>query len=393
MKSAKQTQRKKPAKPYRDFPLFLHATGQWAKKVRGKVHYFGVDSEAALNKWLAERDDLMAGRTPRLHPQSGPTIRDIVNRFLSAKKSLMGTGELSPSTWRSYFMACELVIEHFGKERLTTDLLPSDFEAFKNALAKTRGAVALGSVIQRIRTLFKFAWDEGIIDKPIRFGSVFKKPSRKTMRKARIETGSRMLEAADLRKLLKAAGPPMKAMILLGLNCGFGNSDVASLPASALDLADGWANFPRPKTAINRRCPLWPETVEAIREAIAARPTPKIPEDAGLVFVTKYGKRWVRVREREDKPAVPIDSVRLEFDKLLAALGLKRRGIGFYALRHIFRTVADSAKDQPAIDRIMGHADESMADLYRERVDDARLKAVTDVVHGWLFPPGTGELI
>ena len=195
-----------------------------------------------------------------------------------------------------------------------------------------------------------------------------------------------MFEAEELRKLLKAAGTPMKAMILLGMNAAFGNSDVAGLPVAALDLAGGWVNFPRPKTAIARRCPLWPETVAAIREAIAARPKAKDDGDAGLVFITKYGAKWVRVRERENKPGVPIDGVRLQFDKLLAEVGLNRRGIGFYCLRHSFRTVADAVKDQPAIDRIMGHSDDSMADLYRERIDDERLKTVTDAVRNWLFP-------
>jgi hypothetical protein len=39
-----------------------------------------------------------------------------------------------------------------------------------------------------------------------------------------------------------------------------------------------------------------------------------------------------------------------------------------------------------AINTIMGHADHTMADQYRERIDDDRLKAVADHVRKWLFP-------
>src|SRR5262245_1553906 len=53
---------RKPAKPYPNFPLFPHATGRWAKKVRGKLHYFRKcdDPDGALAKYLAEKDDLHA---------------------------------------------------------------------------------------------------------------------------------------------------------------------------------------------------------------------------------------------------------------------------------------------------------------------------------------------
>jgi outer membrane protein OmpA-like peptidoglycan-associated protein len=52
----------------------------------------------------------------------------------------------------------------------------------------------------------------------------------------------------------------------------------------------------------------------------------------------------------------------------------------------VFRTVADEARDQPAANSIMGHADESMAAVYRERIGDDRLRAVANHVQAWLFP-------
>jgi integrase len=66
-------------------------------------------------------------------------------------------------------------------------------------------------------------------------------------------------------------------------------------------------------------------------------------------------------------------------------LGLKREGVGFYTLRHVFRTVADAARDPVAVDLIMGHTDSSMGGRYRERIEDARLRAVADHVRAWLF--------
>ncbi len=64
---------------------------------------------------------------------------------------------------------------------------------------------------------------------------------------------------------------------------------------------------------------------------------------------------------------------------------LQRTGRGFYSLRHTFRTIADGCRDFPAINLVMGHADHTVADRYRERIDDARLVAVVGHVREWLF--------
>jgi hypothetical protein len=54
-------------KPHPDFPLYAHATGQWAKRIRGRTHYFGpwADPQAASDKYLAQEEALLAGRRPR----------------------------------------------------------------------------------------------------------------------------------------------------------------------------------------------------------------------------------------------------------------------------------------------------------------------------------------
>ena len=193
-----------------------------------------------------------------------------------------------------------------------------------------------------------------------------------------------------MRRILDKAGIPLKAMILLGINAGLGNTDIAKLPSSAVDLAREWLDYPRPKTGIERRCPLWPETVAALRAAEASRPTPNDRANVGLFFVTKHGNPWAtqRMKENDDgevESFVHDDAVGKEFGKVLAALKLHRPGFGFYTLRHSFETIAGGSRDQVATDYVMGHADESMAAHYRERIDDARLKAVADHVHAWLF--------
>ena len=51
-----------------------------------------------------------------------------------------------------------------------------------------------------------------------------------------------MLEPHQIHQILAAATVPVRARVLLGLNCGFGNFDVANLPQKALDLDAGWVD-------------------------------------------------------------------------------------------------------------------------------------------------------
>lgn len=398
-KSTRKKAAEKPKKPYKDFPLGPANNGCWQKKIKGKIHYFGrwgrvVNGvmtrlpedgwKEALDIYKAQIDDIHAGRTPRSpgKEDDGLTVMGLCNKFLTAKHRKLESGELSARSFAEYRTATDRLLSAFGKSRLVDDLAADDFDSLRADLAKQYGPVRLGTEVQKVRSIFRFAFDNHLVDRPVRFGTSFTKPSRDVLRKHRAKSEKRLFTAAELTALLGAASPTLKAMILLGLNCGFGQTDVASLPMSAVDLETGWIDFPRPKNGIERRCPLWPETVEALRAVIADRPEPKDPSDAKLVFLTQRGRRWVRLTSSGTKH----DMVIQEFGNLLRTLKLNRKGVGFYALRHTFRTIADSTRDFPAIRVVMGHTDGSIDAVYRETIDDDRLRTVVEHVRSWLFP-------
>jgi integrase len=298
-------------------------------------------------------------------------------------------------SWYDYHQTAERVLKVLGKDRLVDTLEPVDFEKLRADFGKTWGPVRIGNEINRTRMFFRYGFDSGLLDRPVKFGPAFKRPSRKTLRKVRALTrhkeGARMFTAEELRRIVDAAPQPMKAMVLLGINGGLSGMDMATLPLTALDIDGAVLDFPRAKTGVDRRIPLWPETAAAVRGWLAIRPEPKNPGDAHLVFLTKQRRPWYRhgrfVEDGKGGAEVKgIDNpVSKSFRVVLDNLGINGKR-NFLALRHGFRTIARGARDREAVDFIMGHTDESMATHYLEdRLPDERLRGVTEFVRTWLY--------
>src|SRR5262249_40321932 len=121
----------------------------------------------------------------------------------------------------------------------------------------------------------------------------FKRPNPKAVQAQKEEGeqkhGKMFFEPEEIRAMLKAARQPLLAMLLLGINGALNNSDVAHLPLTALDLEGGWLTFPRKKTGVKRRIPLWPETVQALRDWLDVRPKPADETQTGFVFLRRRG--------------------------------------------------------------------------------------------------------
>ncbi len=365
------------------FPLTRRGDGRYCKKVRGQYVYFSGTADEALAEWLRVKDDLLAGRKPTAKSETdGVTVQYVCNAYLAAQADKRDAGQLSPVTWLDYERTCKRILAGVGKGRAAADLGPDDFRSIRQSLATTCGLNTVLPTIVKVRSVFNYAVKNRLIDRPPYYGSAFDLPSAKERRVFRArqeaEHGSKMFDASDVRKLIVAADVHLRAMIYLGINCGFGNNDVGTLPTKAIDLENGWVEHARSKTGIGRRCPLWPETIAALKASQAKRPTPKTEGAEKLFFITKYGDSWSKATS--DNP------VAKAFAKLAKAKGLQQQGRGYYALRHTFRSIARRCRDLDAVRSIMGHINGHVEAGYQhEAVEDDRLVAVVNVVRAWLL--------
>lgn len=361
-----------------EFPLYLHkASGHWCKTIRRKRHYFGKDRQAAFERWIKERDDLLAGRTPQKDGKV-VTVAEVCNYCLTKKAQRVEDGDLSQRQFNDLKTMAEFLVEHFGRNRSVATITIEDWGALRRKMAKRWAPSGLVSRIGNIRHFFAFGYENDFIDRPMKYGDQFKLPSKKRRRKARAEKGKRLFTAAEIQKLLKHASPHLTAFLLLGINSGSGNADIAKLKHKDIDLTSGWLDCLRPKTHEPRRAKLWKETCDAIREAVENQPVSRRNDTRDLVFLTRLKQPW-------SNPNTSTCALAQAFRKLANEAGVYEPGKTFYALRHTFETVAADTKEQAAIDWAMGHEDGHIRSAYREEVSDESLERVADYMHEWLF--------
>ncbi|MEI8195828.1 MAG: tyrosine-type recombinase/integrase [Phycisphaerae bacterium] len=375
--------------------MTAHPRGQWFKRINYKSYYFGAwanpdpknaKATAALDKYMdlikrmreAEANSQGLPTNPVV-PTGDMTLGFVVNSYMDEKNAQVERGDLSARQFVEYRNLGTLILNTLGRQRLVTDLTPTDFTLLRTKLPG--GPVRVGNAIVWCRSIFKWVTDNhGVV---IKYGAQFDKPSRRSVRKSIKPKG--IYTAESIKAILNKANDAVKAMILLGINAGFGQTDIATLQRNAVNFDKMTIELDRNKTGVRRIVPLWQETVDALKAY--QRPHAAHPE---LFFVTHWGNPWMHEQIHRDadgaaKKVVRCDAVDLEFDKAQKAAGLPLHG--FYLLRHTFRTVADDTGDLNAIRVIMGHAFPGMDEFYLHISSggNRRLRRVADYVHDWLY--------
>jgi integrase len=379
----------KPRKPYPDFPLYAHASGRWAKKIRQRTFFFGYwdDWKGALERYLDERDAIQAGRNPRSAKPTTPTLQELVNVYVNDARQRVASNDLSQRTLNDYIKTLKRLATIRSKHEFPSEWTPLDFAQIKEEFAKPvkrsksirgglkgpkvkrRAATTVDIDIRCIKAFLNWCSDTELIPEP-RFGKSFSLVSAKAKRLRKAAVGPRDYSAVEVKQFIDASTVWFRCIVLLGINGGFGASDIAQITVE--DYQGEWLDFARRKTGFERKVWLWPETRAAIDEQLSKRRDLK-PED--LLFVTKYRKPWMR--DTHDAIGKLFQQIR---DKHLW------RG-SFYDLRRTFQTIAEESLDFPAVKYVMGHSalSSDMSAVYRQRISDDRVKRVCEHVRGWVY--------
>lgn len=380
-----------PKKRAVECPLKLHGNGQWYKKFKGKMHYFGTDRDTALSRWEKEGEFVLAG-LPIPRTDGAPSVVELGNLFVDSCKKRLKDGDIGQRSIEDYERTIKRMIAIVGQHCRPQHMAPADFASLRERLheptprtkaiqgglkGRTVDRLSPTTVtgdIRRIRTFLRWCSDTELIP-PARFGREFKIASASVVRKIRAKQGPQDLTADEIKSVLAKASRQLKPLVLLGINSAMGNLDIAQMTFGdvALDVPEVWVDLPRNKTGFPRRFVLWPETVVAIKSYLAKRANPAGRSNTDKLFLTRTGLQW------------STDSLSGAFRKARENAGVERGN--FYDLRRTFQTQAESTLDFPAISHIMGHAPKSgdMASRYRQRIDDDRIRKVCSHVRDWLF--------
>ena len=342
------------------FPLTLHKTGQYCKKIKGKLHYFGSDKQIAFQRYLEQASYLHGESRPtRGCTNAGISLKTLCNLYLEHQEGRVEVGELTARHYADQVESLRKLVRFLGQYREVEQISALDLQNYRRKLQRTYGSThRINLHLSIMKAMFRWARKNDILESIPNIDAISKV---KTIYKERP-----VFAPAQVRRLLDAADVQMKAMIWLGLNCGFGCTDCAELKWGDLDIEGGRVKLARKKTGVSRNLPLWPETIDAIRN---------VPKAGDLVFCTSKGNPWVRTIRSVDADGIAKyttdNAISKKFAKLLEKADAKiEKGMGFYTLRRTAATLAAKSGDPFAVQRLLGHADLKMAATYVQDVSE-----------------------
>jgi integrase len=222
--------------------------------------------------------------------------------------------------------------------------------------------------VQHFRQFFAWLDDAGRWEAPRRFEKLFRVKRRTLMTQAerlKAAAGVETFTIDELAALYAAANSRQRLYILLALNCGFTQQEMAALRCDEiheLEAEHPYVRHARTKTGVVGRWELWRETALALIQRLGETPE----NDDCLALLSEDGNPLVHYGAKNKS-----DSVRLTWDRLLNAEGVKGRvrPLSFKYLRKTGSDLVRKAAGLEASQVYLAHAGKSVAERHYNNAD------------------------
>lgn len=378
----------KPTLP-KKFPLYCHANGSFAKRINGKIRFFGPWGKgkgkreqlrlrrSAEQRYHAEIDSLRAGVAD--DDPAELTLKQLTDKYRALKFD-----GISKRRQREFIWLIDSLTALLGADRLVSSLRPDHFAEFRKELeGRSPSPETLAVRIKCVRTIFNVGWQNMWFDSQVRFGEGFKLPSQDERNRHRHavkrENGDRDFTPEEIARQLEHAGSRrMTFCILMALNCAFGVRDLCVLTWA--DIRDGWYSSLRNKSALPRRAKLWKRTLDALDDYVENERLPPARDFHDYVLTNERAR------------CCTTETLGRQITRMLKRAGCHRVGVSSYGWRRTAITAAYHSGDELAAKLMAGHAMNDQTSQYVQAFPDERLEHVAMVVERQIFGQSGGQV-
>ncbi len=307
---------------------------------------------------------------PLVKPTTILTVRGLIERF---RASYLADSRLTQASKNSYVgrtktlersPICNMPLEAVGAEELA-QLISFWLARPNNLNGEPISEYSARMLVKTARAVFDFADAVGLWTSPRRFDRLFRLP------RATCQPTIKTFSLDELVRLYRSADDQMKMLILLGLNCGFCSSELATLKQNEIDLKAKTIKRARQKTSVKMSWSLWGETVKALQHGMARN-----GGSNELAFIRENGQPLVSFNA---------DNRRLDFIPHAWNGLLKRANKGnetpivgsFKLLRKTGATMIRAIGGIEVSEMYLAHSEKSMARFYSTPNHDQLTMALT----------------
>ena len=121
--------------------MTLHPTGQYCKKINGRIHYFGTNKKQALERYLEQATYLHGGQDLVQTASNGNmTLKQLWDFYLRYQHSKVLADELTPRHHNDQTNSLSKLMSFLGQGRKIKSISTLDLQNYKRKLQSAYGS-------------------------------------------------------------------------------------------------------------------------------------------------------------------------------------------------------------------------------------------------------------